>query len=225
MKRLPRQKLTRGLFKSGIIKDPKGIELINKRLKDPRIDRKMNAFYSVNRGNRWIGRLRVWGQWLFRHRDEIFQILGIVVMFMDDGREVVMDADEARKLKEERDEKKVEVKTETPDGEKVEDFTEENAEKAAEYYGIGINTPRETDNADPQTGTRNEETSETETSPTPETEIGDIIVPVEAPLPLHWFVEDEHDDDDVNPENHWDELDESEQAEILAEDEADDGKS
>lgn len=316
-KRLPRPKLTRGLFKAGIIKNAKDMKLVDARLKDPVIARKMNDFYATNRGNRWIGRLRIWGQWLFKHREEIFQILGIVVLFLDDGSQVVMDAKEAKEFQAKRDAEKKNEKpsTETPDGEKVEDFTEvpgpspygpapaeshgdmlqrvadevdatqthrpdqeackenlseQDVEKAAEYYGIGINTPLENDN-DETRESEVEAASETTTEIGPI--VGDITVnlaAVKSPLakmgdeiaekidaevtktieklleplepevqavidsqlealdnelPAHWYVEDEHEDYDCNPDNGrdgpgvgWDELPVEAQADVVVHD-------
>jgi hypothetical protein len=94
-KRLPRPNLLRGLVKRRIVGDDKAtIALINSRLDNPVTYRALNDYYSTNQGNRWINRFKVWTDWLWKHREAIMRVLGLVIMFADDGSPVVKTIEE-----------------------------------------------------------------------------------------------------------------------------------
>lgn len=117
-KRLPRPTLLRGLIKRRIIgSDPATIALINSRLDDPATYRALNDYYSTNQGNRWVDRLKVWSDWLWKHREAIFRILGLVVLFAEDGTPTVKDANDKP---EPRPKRKAKVNVESVHGAKEE---------------------------------------------------------------------------------------------------------
>ncbi|MCP4897558.1 MAG: hypothetical protein GY906_11350 [bacterium] len=135
-KRIPRNRLLRGLIQSGVAtKDD--IPEIERRLRDFKTAQAVNRFYYKNRGVRVIERLKLLADWIWKHREGILEILGFVIMFAEDGRPMLRDkaeveAEELERVKKEKalakrkaaaDRKKAEAVSETPDGEKVEDFT------------------------------------------------------------------------------------------------------
>lgn len=145
MRRIPKQRLLRGLLRGGLIQKT-DIPLIEERLKETRRYHNLNTFFSKQRGHRWSERLQNFIAWLWKHREAILQILGLVIMFADDGtpyaeKEEVAKAKEAEKAKPKRKRRP----KKTPDGEKVEDFTES---KDATSYDIGITTPEGSEDAE-----------------------------------------------------------------------------
>lgn len=99
-KRLPRPTLLRGLIKGRVIHaDKKSLALINAKLDDPKVYRALNEYYSENQGNRWVTRFKVWVDWLYKHREAIMRILGLVIMFAEDGSPVVSTVEDAEKAK------------------------------------------------------------------------------------------------------------------------------
>ena len=76
--------------------------------------------FARNRGARFVDRINALIAWIKKHQNEILSILGLVVVFLDDGSTRLVDEDEAREQEgPQRD------PTVTPDGEPVEDFTKE----------------------------------------------------------------------------------------------------
>lgn len=90
--------------------DKATIALINKRLDDPTRFRALNDLYHTEKGDRWVDRLRAWGEWLWKHREAIMRILGLVIMFADDGSERIVAEEDVPKKRKPRA-KKVEVNT------------------------------------------------------------------------------------------------------------------
>ena len=89
-KRIPRPTLLRGLIKRRMVSDDKPtVALIHKCLDDEATYRALNDYYTTNRGYKWVGRFKTWSQWLWQHREAVFRILGIVVMFAEDGTPTV----------------------------------------------------------------------------------------------------------------------------------------
>ena len=119
----------RGLLSAKMI-TREDIPVLERRLLE--VDRytELNKMFTINRGHRFIDKMRAFGKWLYTHREEIFRILGIVVMLMDDGTEKLMTVEDAEKLeasrkpkpKRKRKPKKAQPLEETPDGEKVYDY-------------------------------------------------------------------------------------------------------
>ena len=130
MRRLPKQRLYRGLLKANMITE-KDIPLIQRKLADFRKYQQLNVAFTENRGHRWANRLQAFARWLWENREAILRILGVVIMFADDGTPQLVDADEldAKTLKEAKQKlaKRKPMKY-TPHGEKVEDFTEPSDE-------------------------------------------------------------------------------------------------
>lgn len=99
MKRLPKQRLYRGLIKAGLIQ-PSDIALLDRRLTEHSRYQQLNVHFTENRGHRWANRLQSFARWLFQNREAIFRILGLVVMFADDGTPNLKDAEEFDREKE-----------------------------------------------------------------------------------------------------------------------------
>jgi hypothetical protein len=193
-KRLPAARLLRGLLKNGIVTDKKEIALIQTKMKSPKTQIELNRFYTINKGSRWVDRLKIWGLWLVKHQDTIFSILGIAVLILDDGKRVLVDANDVDPVIV-TTVVKPEVPTETPDGEKVIAFTEAAKElnkKTAKaippvrgMYDIGIIKPNpvEAQFTNPDLGVPHDEDS-------PQLDEDEDIDDVE------WFdIADEWDDD------------------------------
>lgn len=155
MRRLRKHTMYRGLLSAKMI-TREDIPVLERRLLE--VDRytELNKMFTINRGHRFIDKMRAFGKWLYTHREEIFRILGIVVMLMDDGTEKLMTVEDAEKLeasrkpkpKRKRKPKKAQPVEETPDGEKVYDFVmpEVAAEVTAEIEAGGLDeTPKQDD--------------------------------------------------------------------------------
>jgi hypothetical protein len=148
MRRLPKARFFRGLLAAKMATE-RDIPLIRRKLADFRRYQSLNVEFTNNRGHRWANRLQSFANWLWENREAILRILGLVIMFADDGTPRVVDADEldeetlkrARQNLAKRKPTKV-----TPHGEKVEDFTEtspldeitSDAQEAG-LYDIGLN--------------------------------------------------------------------------------------
>lgn len=146
MRRLPKPRLIRAMIRKGMISryDKEGIKLIEQRLAEHDTYWAANRLYHERRGNKIVDRFRSWMMWVWKHREAIMQVLGIIIMFADDGTPVVQDARE--KPEDKKDEKttkvvvetvhgvkdEVEVPKTTPDGEPVEDFVEDTDGEARE---------------------------------------------------------------------------------------------
>jgi len=126
-------------MRKGIIdsRDKEGIALIERRLAEHGTYVTANKFYHENKGHKIVDRFRTWMLWVFKNRELIFQILGIAIMFLDDGTPRVVDARDKPEPKEDDDVKvkietvhgvktEVEVPDTTPDGEPVEDFVKDD---------------------------------------------------------------------------------------------------
>lgn len=151
-KRLPRPKLLRGLIKRNIIRhDDASVQLINSKLDDPVVYRQLNEYYSQNGGKRWVNRFKVWADWLFKNREAIFQILGLVIMFADDGSPVVRDVKDVEAEQAKTDDtvtvetvhsvkEDVVVPDTTPSGEPVIEPEAKGTIGSSfeDYYGLGI---------------------------------------------------------------------------------------
>jgi hypothetical protein len=132
------------------------IAVLERAMSDDNKAKELNKVYTINRGHRFVEKLKMFGKWLYTHREEIFRILGVVVMLMDDGTERLMTTEDAEKLEASRKpkpkkkpKKKVKPVEETPDGEKVYDFlTPDVAEEVTEMIEEGEldETPKDEDN-------------------------------------------------------------------------------
>lgn len=183
MRRLPKQRFLRGLLKSNMITE-KDIPLIERKMADFKRYQQLNVAFTNARGHRWAGRLQAFANWLWENREIILQILGLVIMFADDGTPTVRDEseldEETLKSAKQNLAKRKPTKF-TPSGEKVEDFTSEpektDSEKALDtltaeaqeqgFYDIGLNPTelhetKEADDAEGQ-GLRREEETRQET--------------------------------------------------------------
>lgn len=142
MRRLPKARLYRGLLKAKMITE-KDIPLIQRKLADFKKYQQLNVAFTNNRGHRWANRLQSFARWLWENREVILQILGLVIMFAEDGTPRVVDADEldAETLKEAKQKlaKRKPMKY-TPHGEKVEDFLDEEVQRNQDsgQYDIGL---------------------------------------------------------------------------------------
>jgi len=144
MRRLPKQRFYRGLLKANLITRA-DIPLIERKLKEKDRYQKLNVHFTENRGHRWAEKLQAFAKWLFNHREIILQILGLVIMFADDGRPMLRDADEVAKEEAEKAKAKPKRKRKpakkTPDGEPVEDFVNREEvldELTAESQKLGL---------------------------------------------------------------------------------------
>lgn len=142
MRRLPKARLYRGLLKAKMITE-KDIPLIQRKLADFKKYQQLNVAFTNNRGHRWANRLQSFARWLWENREVILQILGLVIMFAEDGTPRVVDADEldAETLKEAKQKlaKRKPMKY-TPHGERVEDFLDEEVQRNQDsgQYDIGL---------------------------------------------------------------------------------------
>lgn len=124
MRRLPKQRFYRGLLAAKMI-TPKDVPLIERKMAEAGRYQQLNVTYTAQRGQRWEGRLQAFAKWLWANRDAILQVLGIIIMFAEDGTPIVreekdLDPDTLKLAKQNLVKRK-----HTPYGEKVEDFTEE----------------------------------------------------------------------------------------------------
>lgn len=126
MRRLPKQRFFRGLMTAKMA-TPNDIDLIQRKMADANRYKLLNVMFTQKRGHRWAGRLQAFAKWLWENREAILQILGIVIMFAEDGTPIVKDEkdftpEELKQVKQNLS-KRIPTKL-TPHGEKVEDFTE-----------------------------------------------------------------------------------------------------
>jgi hypothetical protein len=105
----------------------KDIPLIERKMGEKMNYKLLNAHFTEQRGQRWANRLQAFAKWLWANREAILQILGIVIMFAEDGTPTVKDANEldGETVKQARANLSQKKPMKTPHGEKVEDFTEE----------------------------------------------------------------------------------------------------
>lgn len=148
MRALPKQRFYRGLMTAGLI-TKKDIPLIERKMREGNRYQQLNVHFTQNRGSRWASKLQAFAKWLYMHREVILQILGIVIMFADDGRPVLRCADEVAREEEAKAKAKAKAKpkrkkkvaTKTPDGEPVEDFVNREEvldELTAESQKLGL---------------------------------------------------------------------------------------
>jgi len=126
MRRLPKQRFYRGLMAAGMI-TPKDIPLIERKMAEQTNYKLLNMHYTDQRGQRWANRLQAFAKWLWANREAILKILGVVIMFAEDGTPTVRDANEldGETVTQARANLSKKKPMKTPHGEKVEDFTEE----------------------------------------------------------------------------------------------------
>ena len=134
MKRIPKQKMYRGMMRAGLITKA-DLPKLESRLTDPTRAKKLQNLFAANRGARFVEKLAALAQWIFLHRETIMSILGFVVLFADNGTPRLVDkdeheaklAEEAEKAEAERTRRRGKRKPakKTPDGEKVEDFLDD----------------------------------------------------------------------------------------------------
>lgn len=142
MRRLRKQQMYRGMISAKMI-TKEDIAVLERQFMDINRAKELNKVYTINRGHRFVEKLKMFGKWLYTHREEIFRILGVVVMLMDDGTPKLMTVEDAEKLEASRKPKpkrkpKKKKPTETPDGETVYDFmTPEVAEEVTELIEEG----------------------------------------------------------------------------------------
>jgi hypothetical protein len=120
---------------------PKDIPLLERKLADFKKYQQLNVAFTNNRGHRWANRLQAFARWLWENREIILQILGVIIMFADDGTPIVVDESEldAKTLKEAKQNLAKRKPTKyTPHGEKVEDFTEPETVVDEAGYDIGL---------------------------------------------------------------------------------------
>lgn len=119
----------RGLLKAKMI-TPNDIPLLERKLAEKDSYKRLNMHFTQKRGHRWANRLQAFAAWLWQNREAILQILGLVIMFAEDGtptlrEEKELDPETAKQAKYNLGRR---APTKTPDGEKVEDFTEPSDE-------------------------------------------------------------------------------------------------
>jgi len=134
MKRLPPARLYRGLLRAKLM-EKSDLKTFEDRLKDPAVYRQVNEFYTSHKGHKWIGKVKMFADWLWKYREEILQILGFVIMFAEDGRPMLRDKAEVEA------EELARVKKEKALAKRKEKAAKERAEKEAEEarsYDIGI---------------------------------------------------------------------------------------
>lgn len=148
MRRLPKQRFYRALLKADMITE-KDIPLLERKIKDYERYQKLNMHFTQERGFRWAEKLQAFARWLWEHREAILRILGLVLLFADDGTptlkdEKELDADTIKRANENLAKRK--PTKWTPNGEKVIDFTETTAveeltkeAQEAGLYDIGVN--------------------------------------------------------------------------------------
>lgn len=117
--------------------DKDTVRLINDQLRDVRKYRELNDYFNQNQGRRWINRSKIFMDWLWKHRDAILSILGLVLTFADDGTKTLRRVEDVEAEKEKAE--KGEATEETPDGEEIEDFTDTPSDSVPDL-GVGENT-------------------------------------------------------------------------------------
>lgn len=115
----------RGLLKAKMI-TPADIPLIERKLAEKDTYKRLNVHFTQKRGHRWAEKLQAFASWLWQNREAILQILGVVIMFADDGTPTLKDEKELDQetLAKARYNLGRRAPTKTPEGEKVEDFTD-----------------------------------------------------------------------------------------------------
>lgn len=111
----------------------KDIDLINRKMANADNYKRLNLMFTQQRGHRWVNRLQTFAKWLWENREAILQILGLVIMFAEDGTPTVKDVkdfeNDGEKLREIKQNLSKRKPTKlTPHGEKVEDFVDPVAE-------------------------------------------------------------------------------------------------
>jgi hypothetical protein len=109
---------------------PTDIPLLERKLADFKKYQLLNVEFTNKRGHRWANRLQSFARWLWENREIILQILGVVIMFAEDGTPIVVEEEklDEKTLKEAKQNLAKRKPTKyTPHGEKVEDFTDEEA--------------------------------------------------------------------------------------------------
>lgn len=126
MRRLPKQRLYRGLLAAKMITQ-KDIPLLERKMAEANRYQQLNVRFTEKRGQRWANRLQSFARWLWENREAILQILGVVIMFAEDGTPTVKEESELspETVTEAKRNLSKRKPTKTPHGEKVEDFTEE----------------------------------------------------------------------------------------------------
>ncbi len=111
------------MVRSGMLR-VEDLPLVEERLADINRYREVNTHFTKARGHKWVNRLQSFIKWLWENQETILKILGIVIMFADDGTPYARKEEDvaAEKKKKPRKKKKPAPKT-TPDGEEVIDFT------------------------------------------------------------------------------------------------------
>ena len=125
-KRIKKTRLLRGMLHAGLITE-KDVPLVEKKLNNYDIGMEVNRFYWEKKGWRVVERIKSLGRWIWENREMLMRILGIIVMFADDGTPTVRDADDDNvgdKTEEEHEVRMPDAKDEVAPPEDVEDFTD-----------------------------------------------------------------------------------------------------
>lgn len=128
-KRIKKTRLLRGMLHAGLITE-KDVPLVEKKLNNYDIGMEVNRFYWEKKGWRVVERIKSLGRWIWENREMLLRILGIIVMFADDGTPTVRDADDDNvgdKTEEEHEVRMPDAKDEVAPPEEVEDFTDQEA--------------------------------------------------------------------------------------------------
>lgn len=128
-KRIKKTRFLKGMLNAGLI-TMKDVPEIERRLGDYKTGEAINRHYWKNNGWRVVEKIKNFGKWLWQHREEILRILGIIVMFADDGTPTIHDKDDWEKKNgvDNKDGKKTRLpdpEDEVPPPDEVEDFTDE----------------------------------------------------------------------------------------------------
>lgn len=145
------------MVRSGMLR-VEDLPLVEERLADINRYREVNTHFTKARGHKWVNRLQSFIKWLWENQETILKILGIVIMFADDGtpyarKEEDVAAEKAEAEKKKKPRKKKPAPKKTPDGEKVIDFTsreevlDELTSEAQELglYDVGLTSGAEND--------------------------------------------------------------------------------
>lgn len=123
-------------MKAGMI-TPSDIPLLERKLAEASNYQSLNVHFSQKRGGRWADKLQAFAAWLWQNREAILRILGLIILFAEDGTPTLKEVgelDEAT-LQEAKQNLASRKPTKlTPHGEKVEDFTPEGGRG----YDIGL---------------------------------------------------------------------------------------
>ncbi len=91
-RRVPRQKMYRAMLRGGLITQ-KDVPLLDRRMTDVARAKNLQNLFARNRGARFVDRLAALISWVMKHKSEIFRILGLVVLFAEDGTPYLVDED------------------------------------------------------------------------------------------------------------------------------------